>query len=219
MWVWLKLKLTPKGDFCGVSVTAFFFWQISLCTSLSDTWMSIFSYFPSQTTEVRPKSANDEHPRHFCMGVLLGKQITICSTWFFVRSMITIFWEYWLCFTWFRLQWMTGFRWEVMVSWHSCTFISWEKPRELTHFIFLLLSLMLHDSKLMLKLCYLRVPTSLLTGCDTKVALDSRLSLRAWKQKLTTLNRKKQSVKGRNLLIKISLTKSSNVGSWSVEGK
>ena len=36
MWVWLKLKLTPKGDFCEVSVTAFF-WQISLCTALSDT--------------------------------------------------------------------------------------------------------------------------------------------------------------------------------------
>ena len=25
MWVWLKLKLTPKGDFCEVSVTIFFF--------------------------------------------------------------------------------------------------------------------------------------------------------------------------------------------------
>ena len=24
MWVWLKLKLTPKGDFCVVSVKAFF---------------------------------------------------------------------------------------------------------------------------------------------------------------------------------------------------
>ena len=32
--------------------------------------MSIFSYFPSQKTEVRPKSANDEHLRH--LGVLLG---------------------------------------------------------------------------------------------------------------------------------------------------
>ena len=84
--------------------------------------------------------------------------------------------------------------------------MSWEKPRELPHFIFLL-SLKLHDSKLMLKLYYLRVPTSLLTGCDTKVALDSGLSLGAWKQKLTTLNRKKQSVKGRNLLTEISLTK------------
>ena len=39
MWVWLKLKLTPKEDFCEVSVTAFFlyFLQISLCTALSDT--------------------------------------------------------------------------------------------------------------------------------------------------------------------------------------
>ena len=108
MWVWLKLKLTPKGDFCEVSVTVSFL-QISLCTALSDTWMSIFSYFPSQTTEVRPKSGNDEHPRYFCMGVLQGKQITICSTWFFARWMITVFWEYWLCLTYFRLQWMTGF--------------------------------------------------------------------------------------------------------------
>ena len=24
MWVWLKLKLTPKGDFCVVCVRAFF---------------------------------------------------------------------------------------------------------------------------------------------------------------------------------------------------
>ena len=23
MWAWLKLKLTPKGDFCVVSVSAF----------------------------------------------------------------------------------------------------------------------------------------------------------------------------------------------------
>ena len=39
--------------------------------------------------------------------------------------------------------------WEYWLN--SCTFISWEKPRELAHFIFLL-SLKLHDSKLMLKL-------------------------------------------------------------------
>ena len=58
---------------------------------------------------MRPKSANDEHPCHFCVGVPPGKQITICSTWFFVRSMITVSWEYWLCFTQFRLRWMTGF--------------------------------------------------------------------------------------------------------------
>ena len=58
---------------------------------------------------MRPKSASDEHLRHFCMGVPSGKQITICSTWFFVRSMITVSWQYWLCFTQFRLRWMTGF--------------------------------------------------------------------------------------------------------------
>ena len=32
------------------------------------------------------------------------KQITIFSTWFFVRSIITVSWEYWLCFTQFRLN-------------------------------------------------------------------------------------------------------------------
>ena len=56
-----------------------------------------------------PKSANGEHSRHFCVGVLPGKLITISSTWFFVRSMITVSWEYWLCFTQFSLWWMTGF--------------------------------------------------------------------------------------------------------------
>ena len=74
MWVWLKLKLTLKGDFCEVSVTAIF------C-----------NFF------------------HFCVGVPPRKQIIISSTWFFVRSMITVSWEYWLCFSQFRLRWMTGF--------------------------------------------------------------------------------------------------------------
>ena len=94
-----------------------------------------------------------------------------------------------------------------MVSFrHLCTFISWEKPRQRPQFIFLL-SLKLHDSKLMLKLYYLRVRTSLLIACDTNVALDSGLSLGALNLKLTTPDWKKQSVKGRNLLIEISLTK------------
>ena len=61
--------------------------------------------------------------------------------------------------------------------------------------------------EIMLKLNYLRVPTSLLTVCDTNIALDSGLSLGAWKVKLTTPDRKKQSVKGRNPLNEISLTK------------
>ena len=46
---------------------------------------------------------------HFCVGVPPRKQIIISSTWFFVRSMITVSWEYWLCFSQFRLRWMTGF--------------------------------------------------------------------------------------------------------------
>ena len=73
MWVWLKPKLTPKGDFCEVSLTGFFLFANFFMHSLK-------RYLNEQTTEVRPKSANDEHPLHFCMGVLLGKQITICST-------------------------------------------------------------------------------------------------------------------------------------------
>ena len=71
----------------------------------------------------------------------------------------------------------------------------WEKLRELRelpHFIFLL-SLKLHDSKLMLKLYYLRVQTSLLISRATNVALDSRLSLGEWNLKLTTPNWKKKS--------------------------
>ena len=74
MWVWLKLKPTPKGektqtdirarvcrvlfqtlDFCAFSVKAFFL--ISLCTALSDTGMSKYGDFPSEASEVRPKSA------------------------------------------------------------------------------------------------------------------------------------------------------------------
>ena len=76
MWVWLKLKLTPKGDVCVVSVGAFL--SSSLCTVLSDTWMGKYSDFPSQTPLVRTKSAiytpkrDDEHPRHLFMGVPQG---------------------------------------------------------------------------------------------------------------------------------------------------
>ena len=74
MWVWLKLKPTAKGektqtdkrarvcrvlfqtlDFCAFSVKAFFL--ISLCTALSDTGMSKYGDFPSEASEVRPKSA------------------------------------------------------------------------------------------------------------------------------------------------------------------
>ena len=52
--------------------------------------------------------------------------------------------------------------WVVIVSWYSSTFTIWDKPRELPHVIFLI-SLKLHDSKFMLKLYYLLVPTSV---CD-----------------------------------------------------
>ena len=149
---------------------------------------------------MRPKSANYKHPPHFCMGVVLGKQITICSTWFFIRSMITIFWEYWLCFTWFRLRWMTRF---MARSNGVLTFVNFYQFGK-TVFTSTLYFLTFTDVAQFE--ITLRVPTSLLTGCNTKVALDSGLSLGAWKQKLMSLNGKKQSVIGRNL-IEISLTK------------
>ena len=36
VWMWLKLKLTPTGDFLVVSVREFFV-DLSLCTLRSDT--------------------------------------------------------------------------------------------------------------------------------------------------------------------------------------
>ena len=76
MWVWLKLKLTPKWDFCVVCVRAFFK-KISLCSGLSDTWIGKYSDFPSQTPQGRSKSAfytpkqDNEHPCHFYVVVPL----------------------------------------------------------------------------------------------------------------------------------------------------
>ena len=54
--MWLKLKLTPTGDFLVVSVREFFV-DLSLCTLRSDTWMGKYSNLPSQTAQVRSKSA------------------------------------------------------------------------------------------------------------------------------------------------------------------
>ena len=48
--MWLKLKLTPKGDFCEVSVTGFFLFANFFMHSLK-------RYLNEQRTEVRPKSA------------------------------------------------------------------------------------------------------------------------------------------------------------------
>ena len=44
VWVWLKLKLSLKGDFCEVSVTAIF---ANFFMYRRNTWMSIFSHFPA----------------------------------------------------------------------------------------------------------------------------------------------------------------------------
>ena len=53
MSVWLKLKLTPKGDFCLVSIRAFFVIFFFFCTVLNDTWVGKYSDFPSQTPKAR----------------------------------------------------------------------------------------------------------------------------------------------------------------------
>ena len=55
MWVWLKLKLTPKGDFCVVSVKAFF---VNLFMHSPKQYLNgKYSDFPFQTPQMRPKSA------------------------------------------------------------------------------------------------------------------------------------------------------------------
>ena len=83
MWVWLKLKLTPKGDFCEASVTAllllFFFanfFMHSLKRYLNEhIWLLSVPNNRSGT-----KICKRRAPKSLYMGVLLGKQITICST-------------------------------------------------------------------------------------------------------------------------------------------
>ena len=107
MWVCLKLKLTLKGDFCEISVTAFFanFFMYSPKWYLNEHIWSLS--VPNTVSET--KVCKQRAPTLLLCGVPPGKQITICSTWFFVRSMITVSWEYWLCFTQYSLQWMTGF--------------------------------------------------------------------------------------------------------------
>ena len=174
MWVWLKLKLTPKGDFCEVSV---FFLQISLCTALSDTWMSILVTFrPKQRKWDQNLQTTSTHVP-FVWESSCGSRSPSVPLDFSQDQWLPSFESIGSASLSSDLHgWQVSW-WEVMVSWHFCTFISWEKPRERPHYIFLLLPLMLHCSKLMLKLYYLRVSTSLLTGCDTKVTLDSGLSL------------------------------------------
>ena len=106
-----KLKLNPwEGGRCGsgsslnwplkeipVRSASRPFLQISLCTAYGYL-MSIFSHFPPNTLS-ETKICKRRAPASPLYGSAPRKQITICSSWFFVRSMITIFWEYWLCFT------------------------------------------------------------------------------------------------------------------------
>ena len=133
---------------------------------------------------MRPKSANEEHPRHLCMGVPPGKQITICSTWFFVTSMILddrFHGEKW---------WCTDIRVPLSVG----------RNRVNLHILFSYF----HWSYTIRNLCWtLLFACASSFFCDTNVALDSGLSLGAWNLKLTTPDRKKQSVKARNLLTEI----------------
>ena len=66
--------------------------------------MSIFSYFPSQTTEVRPKSANDERPRHFCMGKADHDLFHLIFRKVHDYHLLRV-----LALLHFRLRWMTAF--------------------------------------------------------------------------------------------------------------
>ena len=156
---------------------------------------------------MRPKSTNDEHPRHFYAGVSPGKQITICSNCFFVRSMITVSWEYWLCFTQFRLRWMTGFM--VRSNGVLLTFVYLYQLGETawTSTLYLLTFTEVAQFEIIVETLLFACANFFFNCYDKNVALDSGLSLGAWNLKLTTSDWKKQSVKGRNSLIEISLTK------------
>ena len=78
MWVWLKLKLTPKSYFCVVSVRAFF---------VNFFMYSTKRYVNRQIVTTHPKhhtwdqnlqfttQSLDEQPRQFYMGVLPGDNL------------------------------------------------------------------------------------------------------------------------------------------------
>ena len=165
--------------------------------------MSIFSHFPAfrrkhpkwdqnlQTTSTRVT---------FVWGSPRESKSQSVPLDFSDKSMITVSWEYWLCFTQFRLRWMTGF--VVRSNGVLLTFVYFYQLGETTWTSTLYFLTFTEVARFEID-----VEPLLLTGCDTNVALDSGLSLRAWKLKLTTPDWKKQSVKGRNLLIEISLTK------------
>ena len=196
---WLKLKLTLKEDFCDVSVTAFFanFFMHSPKRYLNEHIQSLS--VPNALSE--SKICKRRALASLLCGSSPGEANRHLFHLIFLRSMITVSWDYWLCFTQFRLRWMTGF--VVRSNGVLLTFV---------YFYNYQLGETAWTSSLYF-LSFTEVARfeinveTLLIACDANVALDSGLSLGAWNLKLTTPDWKKQSVKGRNLLIEISFTK------------
>ena len=105
MWVWLKrgLRRLLGGLRHG------FFLQFFYAQPKSIPEWAYLVTFPSKHPKW-DKICKRRAPVSLLYGSSPGKQIIICSTWFFVKSMVTVHWEYWFCFTQFRLRWnMTGF--------------------------------------------------------------------------------------------------------------
>ena len=108
----------------------------------------------SALSKLRLRFGNDEHPRHFCVGVpretnhhLFHLRVLALFVYFYQLGE-----KAWTCTLYF-LTFTEVARFEINVETY-----------------------------------YFCVPISLLTGCDTNVALDSRLSLGVWKLNLTALN-------------------------------
>lgn len=63
MWVWLKFKLTPKGDFCVVNVRACFVNLFMYSTNRYLNGQTYNSDAPSQTHKSETKISKNLHPK------------------------------------------------------------------------------------------------------------------------------------------------------------
>ena len=68
MRVWLKLELNPKGDFCVVSVRAFFVNSFIHITKRYLNWQRKWLSIPNTLNETDTLKRDKEHPHHFYTG-------------------------------------------------------------------------------------------------------------------------------------------------------
>ena len=68
MQVWFKLELNPKGDFCVVSVRAFFVNSFIHITKRYLNWQRKWLSIPNTLNETDTLKRDKEHPHHFYTG-------------------------------------------------------------------------------------------------------------------------------------------------------